>query len=327
MVDYTDRHFRWFLRLLTPRSLLYTEMITAPAILRGDREHLLGFTPVEKPLVLQVAGDRPDELARAIEAAEAYDYDEINLNCGCPSDKVQEAHYGACLMAEPALVGRLVKAMRAATSKPVTVKHRIGLKNLDSYDQLRHFAETCVDAGAQRLIVHARIAILEGLSPKENRTVPPLRYEDVYRLKADLPQVPLEINGGIKTFEAVQEALNRGLDGVMVGRLAYEDPARLAAWEARLGGQPGLPSRRAVLQALDAYVSAWEERGVHWHRILLHIHDLFAYLKGGRRFRQLLAPPFSRFARGHDLIEACLQELPAETLDAPWDLAAPKHLD
>lgn len=316
MVDRTDRHFRYFLRLLAPRTILYTEMITSPAVVHGDRDYLLGYAPQEHPLVLQLAGDDPEELGRVVEIAEPWKYDEINLNCGCPSDKVQEAHFGACLMAEPKLVASLVRSMTSRTKTPITVKHRIGIKGRETYEEMREFALGCAEAGSSRLIIHARIAILEGLSPKENRTVPPLRYEDVYRLKQEFPQLKIEINGGILTVEEVQEHLKH-VDGVMIGRAAYDNPYLLTKVERALTGDPlGDITRRKILEQMIPYVQEWEAKGVNWHRILMHLHGLFAFKKGTKKWKQILSPPFKKFSSGAQAIELALNTLPAEVLDS-----------
>jgi tRNA-dihydrouridine synthase A len=247
MIDKTSRHFRWFLRQMTKRAVLYTEMVTAPAIIHGRRDLLLDFDPVERPLVLQVGGDDPDEIARAITIAEAWDYDEYNLNVGCPSDKVQQGRFGACLMADPGRVAAIMSAMAAATRKPVSVKHRVGIEGFGyrrtSYEEMLQFVDTVTAVGAERFIVHARIAMLEGLSPKENRSVPPIRYEDVWRLKAERPGLRVEVNGQIKSLEGCREQLEHGMDGIMIGRASYEDPGLMAsldafeeAWLAEMAG-------------------------------------------------------------------------------------------
>ncbi|OHD12803.1 MAG: tRNA dihydrouridine(20/20a) synthase DusA [Spirochaetes bacterium GWB1_48_6] len=316
MVDRTDRHFRHFLRLLAPKTILYTEMVTSPAIIHGPRDYLLGYSPVEHPLVLQLAGDDPEELRRVVEIADPWNYDEINLNCGCPSDKVQEAHFGACLMAEPKLVASVVKAMTQGTSKPITVKHRIGIRGKETYEEMRDFALACSDAGASRLIIHARIAILEGLSPKENRTVPPLRYEDVYRLKQEHPELKIEINGGILTPEDVVAHL-KYVDGVMIGRAAYDNPYVLTKIERALTGEPlEHITRRWILEQMIPYVEEWEGKDVWWHRIMMHLHGLFAFHKGTKKWKQILSPPFKKFASGVDAIKLALDTLPAEVLDS-----------
>ncbi|MBU43209.1 MAG: tRNA dihydrouridine(20/20a) synthase DusA [Spirochaetaceae bacterium] len=229
MMDWTDRHYRFLARQLSKRAVLYTEMIHARAIVHGDRSRFLDFHPEESPVVLQLGGNEPEYLAEAARWAERWGYSEINLNCGCPSEKVASGSFGACLMADPGHVARLVETMKKAVSIPVTVKSRIGIEArgmnpLSDYEHLRRFTATMVEAGCDRLIVHARIAVLGGLNPAENRTVPPLRYEDVYRLKDEFPELPVELNGGLREIAAIQKHLNGPLDGVMVGRAAYETP-------------------------------------------------------------------------------------------------------
>lgn len=320
MVDWTDRHFRFFLRQLAPRSLFYTEMHTTGAILRGKPEYILDFDPREGPLALQIAGDDPGQVAAAVTKAEAWPYAEYNLNCGCPSDKVQEAHFGACLMAEPPLVGTLVRAMKDSTSKPVTVKHRIGIRghgvSRETYEDMVEFVEACLAAGADRFIVHARIAILEGLDPKENRTIPPLRYEEVHRLKREFPQLTIEINGGFKTLEALK-AQYGPVDGVMVGRAAYEDPYFMTAAERVVFGDPlTAVTRRSVLEALVPYFDAWQERGVGPQKIYHHMTDLFAGFPGARKWRQLLSPPYQTFSRASDILKAGMDLFPDWVLDS-----------
>ncbi len=320
MVDWTDRHFRVFLRKLAPRSLFYTEMHTTGAVLRGNSEHILDFDPSEKPLALQIAGDDAHAVEASVKKAEAWPYDEYNLNCGCPSDKVQDAHFGACLMAEPSLVTDLVKAMKDSTAKPVTVKHRIGIRGhgvwREDYNHMAEFVQACVRAGADRLIVHARIAILEGLDPRQNREIPPLRYEEVHRLKREFPELTIEINGGFRTLEALvsQYAL---VDGVMVGRAAYEDPYFMTVAERAVFGDP-LPhiTRRSVITSLMPYFDSWEARGVSPHKIYRHMTDLFAGFPGARRWRQLLSPPYKKFPRASDLLAAGLQIFPDWVLDS-----------
>jgi tRNA-dihydrouridine synthase A len=320
MVDWTDRHFRFFLRQLAPRSLFYTEMHTTGAILRGNPEYILDFDPREGPVALQIAGDDPDALARSVTKAEGWPYVEYNLNCGCPSDKVQEAHFGACLMGEPALVGTLVRAMKASTSKPVTVKHRIGIRGhgvvRETYEEMVEFVEVCAAAGADRLIIHARIAILEGLDPKQNRTIPPLRYEDVHRLKAQFPELTIEINGGFKTLEPLM-AQYGPVDGVMVGRAAYEDPYFMTAAERLVFGDPlDSLTRRSVLEAMMPYFDAWQDRGVAPQKIYHHMTDLFAGFPGARRWRQLISPPYKTFPRASDILKAGIDLFPDWVLDS-----------
>lgn len=320
MVDWTDRHFRFFLRQVAPRSLFYTEMHTTGAILRGNPEHILDFDPREKPLALQIAGDDAVSVGQSVRKAEAWPYDEYNLNCGCPSDKVQEAHFGACLMAEPERVSQLVKAMKDQTSRPVTVKHRIGIRghgvSRETYEEMVEFVQACHEAGADRLIIHARIAILEGLDPKQNREIPPLRYEEVYRLKEEFPQLTIEINGGIRGLEPLLAQYER-VDGVMIGRAAYEDPYFMAAAERAVFQDP-LPhiTRRAILNSLIPYFDEWEQRGLAPHKIYRHMTGLFAGFPGARRWRQLLSPPYRKYGRASDLLRAGLDIFPDWVLDS-----------
>jgi len=320
MVDWTDRHFRVFLRQLAPRSLLYTEMHTTGAVLRGNPEHILAFDPREKPLALQIAGDDPQAVSQAVKKAEDWPYDEYNLNCGCPSDKVQEAHFGACLMAEPPLVADLVKAMKDSTSKPVTVKHRIGIRGhgvaREGYDEMAEFVGLCAQAGADRFIVHARIAILEGLDPRQNREIPPLRYEEVHRLKREFPGVAIEINGGFRTLETLLPQYEL-VDGVMVGRAAYEDPYFMTVAERAVFGDPLTSiTRRSVVTAMMPYLDFWEDQGLHPHKIYHHMTDLFAGFPGARRWRQLLSPPYKKFSQASDLLRAGLDLFPDWALDS-----------
>jgi tRNA-dihydrouridine synthase A len=321
MVDWTDRHCRFFLRQITPSSLLYTEMQTTGAILRGKSEQILDFDPAEKPLALQIAGDSTAAVSASVRKAEAWPYDEINLNCGCPSDKVQNAHFGACLMGEPKLVADLVKAMKDSTSRPVTVKHRIGITGhgvvRESYEEMAEFVNHCALAGADRFIIHARIAVLEGLDPRQNREIPPLRYEEVYRLKQEFPHLCIEINGGIRTVEALR--LHQGLvDGVMVGRAAYEDPFFLTVAEQEvLGAPPPNVTRRRVLEAMIPYFDHWEEKGLPPHKIFRHMTGLFAGFRGARRWRQLLSPPYAHFQPMSGILEAGMRLFDDDTLDTP----------
>lgn len=320
MVDWTDRHFRTFLRQLAPRSLFYTEMHTTGAILRGNPEHILDFDTAERPLALQIAGDDPSAVAQSVQKAEAWPYDEYNLNCGCPSDKVQEAHFGACLMGEPRLVADLVRAMKGSTNKPVTVKHRIGIRGhgvvRETYEEMVEFVEACASAGADRFIIHARIAILEGLDPKENRTIPPLRYEEVHRLKREFPDLAIEINGGFKTLDLLKSQYGP-VDGVMVGRAAYEDPYFMTAAERIVFGDPLLGvTRRAALTALIPYFDAWQQKGWPPHKIYRHMTDLFAGFPGARKWRQHLSPPYKTYARASDVLKVGMDLFPDWVLDS-----------
>ena len=300
MMDWTDRHCRFFHRLLSPHALLYTEMVTAPAVLHGDRERLLGFDPAEHPVALQLGGSEPRELAAAARAGESQGYDEINLNVGCPSDRVQSGRFGACLMREPALVADCIAAMRAAVSVPVTVKCRLGVDEQDEYEDLERFVETVRATGCNVFVVHARKAWLEGLSPKENREVPPLNYARVYRLKRDFPALTIVVNGGVARVADVQEHLQH-VDGVMLGRTAYHEPYRLAEIEHEIFGTP-LPDRDAVLAALRPYVDAHLARGDRLQHITRHILGLYQGLPGARAYRRALSERAHRADAGYDVI-------------------------
>jgi tRNA-dihydrouridine synthase A len=289
MMDWTDRHCRFFLRLITRRARLYTEMITAPALVHGDVPHHLDFDPAERPLALQLGGSDPDELAHAARLGAAFGYDEINLNCGCPSERVQTGSFGACLMAEPALVARCVAAMRDAVHVPVTVKHRIGLDHDERYEFVRDFVGTVAEAGCDVFIVHARNAVLKGLSPKENREVPRLRYDVVRRLKRDFPGLRFVLNGGIVDWDTAERELAH-VDGVMLGRAAYHDPYLLAQADARLfDDERPVRSRAEVLRAMANYAEMQVARGTPLRAITRHMLGLYHGQSGGRRFRQLLS--------------------------------------
>ncbi|MFW6337401.1 MAG: tRNA dihydrouridine(20/20a) synthase DusA [Alkalispirochaetaceae bacterium] len=315
MMEYTDRHYRYFMRQITRKTLLYTEMVSAIAILRGDRDKLLAFSPEEHPIALQLGGDNPDELGEAIEVAELYGYDEYNINIGCPSDKVQEGNFGACLMATPEKVRELVAAMRSATDKPVTVKHRIGINGRESYDDLVQFVETVNRARPHRFTVHARIAILEGLSPKENRNIPPLRYEDVYRLKREFPALEIEINGGVKSLDEAERHLT-AVDAVMVGRAAYDAPFILAEADARIFGEaPRKLSRREVVERMYEYIDRAQEAGYHPRSVIRHMLGLFASQPGSRRWKQRLSGLLPKDPCGSRILKAALESVPSEVLD------------
>jgi len=301
MMDWTDRHCRFFHRLLSPHALLYTEMVTAPAVLHGDRARLLGFDPAEHPVALQLGGSEPVELAEAARVGESQGYDEINLNVGCPSDRVQSGRFGACLMREPALVADCIAAMRAAVSIPVTVKCRLGVDEQDEYEDLERFVDTVRATGCNVFVVHARKAWLEGLSPKENREIPPLNYARVYRLKRDFPALTIIINGGIASVADVHEHL-RHVDGVMLGRTAYHEPYRLAEIEQEIFGTR-LPDRDAVLAALKPYIDAHLARGDRLQHISRHILGLYQGLPGARAFRRLLSERAHRADAGYEIVE------------------------
>ena len=289
MMEWTDRHCRFFHRLLTRRALIYTEMITTGAVLRGDRERLLGFDPFEHPVALQLGGSDPAALAASARIGAGFGYDEINLNVGCPSDRVQEGRFGACLMAEPTLVADSVAAMKAAVAIPVTVKCRLGIDDQDPEQSLFGFAEAMKAAGADALIVHARKAWLKGLSPRENREVPPLDYAIVRRLKAAHPDFAIVLNGGIASVEQAAAEL-AGLDGVMMGRAAYQEPWRLLAVDPLLFGEPApFASPREAALAFIPYIERQLAAGVRLNPITRHVLGLFRSVPGARAFRRHLA--------------------------------------
>jgi tRNA-dihydrouridine synthase A len=304
MMDWTDRHCRFFHRLLSPNALLYTEMVTAPAVLHGDRERLLGFDPAEHPVALQLGGSEPRELAAAARVGESLGYDEINLNVGCPSDRVQSGRFGACLMREPLLVADCIAAMRAAVSIPVTVKCRLGVDEQDEYEDLERFVETVRATGCNVFVVHARKAWLEGLSPKENREIPPLNYARVYRLKRDFPELTIIINGGIAGVADVHEHLLH-VDGVMLGRTAYHEPYRLAEIEHEIFGTP-LPDRDAVLAALKPYIDAHLARGDRLQHITRHILGLYQGLPGARAYRRVLSERAHHADAGYEVVQQAI---------------------
>ncbi|HSV17689.1 MAG TPA: tRNA dihydrouridine(20/20a) synthase DusA [Casimicrobiaceae bacterium] len=289
MMDWTDRHCRYLLRLITRHARLYTEMITAPALAHGDVPHHLDFDPAEHPLALQLGGSDPRELAHAARLGAAFGYDEINLNCGCPSERVQTGSFGACLMADPILVAQCVRAMCDAVDVPVTVKHRIGLDARDDYAFVRDFVGIVADAGCGTFIVHARNAVLKGLSPKENREIPPLRYGVVRELARDFPALTIVLNGGLTAWDAIERELP-GLGGVMLGRAAYHDPYLLAQADWRLFGDAHrAPSRADIVRALARYAERQCAAGTPLRAITRHVLGLYHGQPGGRRFRQVLS--------------------------------------
>jgi tRNA-dihydrouridine synthase A len=288
-MDWTDRHCRVFHRLMTRRARLYTEMLTTGAILHGDRRRLLGFDASEHPVALQLGGSEPRDLAIAAKIGEEFGYDEINLNVGCPSDRVKDGRFGACLMAEPALVGRSVDAMKRAVKIPVTVKCRIGIDDQDPEVALDILARSVIAAGANALIVHARKAWLNGLSPKENRDIPPLDYDRVYRLKAAWPDVPIIINGGIGSLSEAKRHLGQ-VDGVMLGRAAYQEPWRLLTVDPELFGEAAPhPTMKHVFEAIMPYIEDQLAQGTRLHSITRHFVGAFHGVPGARAFRRYLA--------------------------------------
>jgi tRNA-dihydrouridine synthase A len=307
MMDWTDRHCRSFHRLLTRSAQLYTEMVTADAVLHGRRDMLLGFSPAEHPVALQLGGSDPAKLAEAAAIGEAYGYDEINLNVGCPSDRVQEGRFGACLMAEPELVARSVAAMRRAVRVPVTVKCRIGIDDQDSEADLDRFVATVADAGCRAFIVHARKAWLQGLSPKENREIPPLDYGRVYRLKAAHPEFAIILNGGIASLEAAEAHLEH-VDGVALGRAAYQNPYLLAEVDGRFfGAASEPPSRRAVIEALIPYAERHLKDGGRLSNITRHILGLYHGRPRARAFRRHLSELAPRPSAGVEVLAGAME--------------------
>ncbi|MCH7340777.1 tRNA dihydrouridine(20/20a) synthase DusA [Acinetobacter higginsii] len=286
MMDWTTKDYRFFARLFNPNVVLYTEMVTTGAIIYGGANRHLDFNQQEHPIVLQLGGSNPQDLATCTKMAEDWGYNEVNLNVGCPSDRVQNNKIGACLMAEPNLVAECIHSMQKAVSIPVTVKHRIGIDDMQSYEEMLHFVDTVAATGCTHFIVHARIAILQGLSPKENRDVPPLRYDDVYRLKQERPHLTIEINGGIKTFDETQQHLQH-VDGVMIGREAYHNPYLLAEmgqlWNLET------PDRFEIMQQMMPYIHQRVAEGAPLSIITRHILGLFQNLPGARKWRQALS--------------------------------------
>jgi tRNA-dihydrouridine synthase A len=302
MMEWTDRHCRYFLRQISRHCRLYSEMVTSAALLRGDPDRFLVFHPSEHPLALQLGGSEPRELAAAARLGEAYGYDEINLNLGCPSDRVRSGRFGACLMAEPERVAECVAAMRAAVAVPVTVKTRIGIDDQDSYEGLAAFVERLAHAGCQIFIVHARKAILKGLSPKENRSIPPLRYETVYRLKNEFPGLTIVLNGGITQLD--EAAVHLGfVDGVMLGRAAYHNPYVLAGVDARFFADPHpIPDRSLIVERMLPYIEQEMAAGSPLNVMSRHMLGLFQGVAGARTWRRHLSEYAHRTDAGPQVI-------------------------
>jgi tRNA-dihydrouridine synthase A len=315
MLDYTDRHFRVLMRQISRHALLYSEMVVAQALHHGRRERLLDFDPLEKPLVLQLGGDDPQLLAEAAGLAAAWNYDEVNLNVGCPSAKVQQGRFGACLMADPARVARCVEAMAAASPLPVTVKHRIGIDERDSYAELLAFVDTLAAAGAQRFSVHARKAWLEGLDPKQNRTVPPLRYDLVEALKRDRPQLTLELNGGLETLQHCQQQLDWA-DGVMVGRAVYHHPLHWNQVDRQIFGATAMepPKASTVLRGVIPYAERWCSAGGRLWPIARHLVHLVEGVSGARHWRRQLGEAAGGRTAGPEVLDQAAQQLEAAGL-------------
>jgi tRNA-dihydrouridine synthase A len=307
MMDRTDRHFRYILRQITRCTLLYTEMITVPAILHGDRGKLLDFSREEKPLVLQIGGDNPNLLAECARIAEDWGYDEVNLNVGCPSSRVQTGNFGACLMAQPKLVAQGVAAMKKATKLPVTVKHRVGIDDHDRYEDMAHFVDCVAEMGCDRFTVHARKAWLQGLDPKQNRTIPPLRYGEVHRLKQEFPHLCIEINGGILTLDQAQEQLQY-VDAVMIGRAAYDSPYLFAEADRRFyEANCFLATPETVVHNLLPYIDDWMAKGVKLHSITRHLLQLFAGQRGSKAWKRYLTEQSCKPGAGSEVVEMALK--------------------
>ena len=310
MLDWTDRHCRFFLRLLSQHTLLYSEMVTTGAMLHGNRERLLAYDPAEHPVALQVGGSEPEQLAQCARIAAEWGYDEINLNVGCPSDRVQSGRFGACLMAEPDLVAACIAAMRAAVALPVTVKTRIGIDQRDSYAELVEFVGRVAEGGCQIFIIHARKAWLQGLSPKQNREIPPLRHDIVYQLKRDFPHLTMILNGGLRTLEQIDQQ-RRKVDGVMVGRAAYENPYLLAEVEQHFwAAERAIPTRHQIIRALFPYIEQQLQHGTPLHCMTRHLLGLFQGVPGARAWRRYLSEHVHRPGAGITVLEAALRTVP-----------------
>ena len=313
MVDRTDRNFRNFVRMINKDVLLYTEMITAQAILNGDLDYILGFDEVEHPIVLQIAATNPEEAYKAVKIAEKYNYDEINLNVGCPSDRVSGNMMGAYLMAFPKEVANIVKAMKEATGKPISIKHRIGIdgKNilpesfertlLDKYEDMVNFINTNKETGVNKYIIHARIAILAGLDPKQNRSIPPLRYDEVYRVKKEYPDLHIEINGGIKSVKEIDEHLNY-VDSVMLGREIYDNPMILTEFGKYYGKEINI-TRKEIIEKMIHYVENMERQQLRPHLFLMHTHGLFHNIRGSKAWKRAINEPKADSRTLRDLLK------------------------
>lgn len=311
MMRRTDRHFRYLMRQITEHTLLYTEMLTTGAIIHGDRDRLLGFHECEHPIALQIGGSDPEELAEAARIGADYGYDEINLNVGCPSNRVQQGRFGACLMNTPDVVARGVEAMRQAVDVEVTVKHRIGVDDRDHYQDMLDFVDTVADAGCRRFTVHARKAWLQGLSPAENRNVPPLRHREIHRLKRQRPHLIIETNGGIESLDQCDAHLEE-VDAVMIGRAAYQNPYLFADVDRRFYGDDSpIPSRHEVVRRLFDYVAHWTEReGVKLNHLTRHYLQIFRGQPGARRWRRDLTEKTCRDGAGVHTLRRALDQVP-----------------
>lgn len=317
MMDWSDRHCRYFWRLLTRQSLLYTEMVTTGALIHGDRERFLHYNQEEHPVALQLGGSDPTDLARCAGWAQEWGYDEVNLNCGCPSDRVQSGLFGACLMAQPERVAAGVRAMTDSCDLPVTVKHRIGIDEMETYQQMVDFVAPVAEAGCRVFIVHARKAWLQGLSPKENREIPPLNYPWVYQLKKDLPELEIIINGGINNLGEAQAHLDH-VDGVMVGREAYHNPWMLAEVDSRLFAKDRVAhSRDDVMRGLLDYVAAQLEQGTALNHITRHLLGLYQGVPGARKFRRYLSENAYKSGAGLDVLQEAFNRVRQHSSEVP----------
>ncbi len=314
MMDWTDRHCRYFHRLMTRRAMLYTEMVTAPAVVHGDRDRLLGFHRAEHPVALQLGGSDPGELREAVRLAAPYGYDEINLNVGCPSDRVQSGCFGAVLMERPQLVADCVAAMQDASPVPVTVKCRIGVDDQNPEAALPDFLERVSAAGVRHFVIHARKAWLQGLSPRENREIPPLDYGLVQRMKAEFPHLTICINGGITSLDQARQMLVLGLDGVMIGRTAYHDPASVLIGADGLWGDAPGRDREAVVAEMRPYIAAHLAAGGRLHQITRHMLGLFHGCPGARGWRRVLSEGAARPGAGLDVLDAALAEVAGQAM-------------
>jgi len=314
MMDWTDRHCRHFHRLMTQRAMLYTEMVTAPAVLHGPRDRLLAYSGSEHPIALQLGGSDPSELARAVHLAQPFGYDEINLNVGCPSDRVQSGCFGAVLMERPALVAECVAAMQAETQVPVTVKCRIGVDDDDPETVLPRFLETVAGAGVTHFIIHARKAWLKGLSPKENREIPPLDYDLVLRMKQRFPELAICINGGIASLDLAQDLLTQGLDGVMIGRAAYHDPASVLLGADAFWGDAPSQTVFDIAENMRPYIAQHLATGGRLHQITRHMLGLFHGRPGARAWRRTLSEGASRDGAGLEVYNAALAEVEPQSV-------------
>lgn len=320
MMELTDRHYRYLARLLSRHTLLYTEMLTSAAVIHGDREYLLGKHECEEPVVLQLGGSDPEQMAQAAVIGEQWGYQEINMNVGCPSDRVKAGRFGACLMAEPELVQETVVAMRSAVSIPVSVKCRLGIDRDDSYEALQSFVATVAQSGCEHFIVHARKAWLDGLSPKENRSIPPLRYDYVYRLKQEFPHLHITINGGIETLERTLEHLEH-VDGVMIGRAAYYQPAMLAEADKRIfpsmsngfDHDASMELLCEVARQYAHYMQTWMDKGVRLSAMSRHVVALFQQVPGARLWRRHISEQANKACDAMSLIEGALSHLEVST--------------